>query len=110
MIDWSKSSCLGASLCTNCKDVQKLAAGSEKDEGCGLTGCVHVVLQGLGKTVQAIAFLAYLHEQGCSGPYLIVVPSSTLSRFTMNDTHEELVHVYLCLMCCPYFACRQLGA
>ena len=36
---------------------------------------------GLGKTVQAITFLAYLHEQGNGGPYLIVVPASTLNNW-----------------------------
>ena len=33
---------------------------------------------GLGKTSQSIAFLAYLLEQGNTGPHLIIVPSSTL--------------------------------
>ncbi len=34
---------------------------------------------GLGKTVQAIAFLEHLHrEQGIRGPFLVLVPLSTL--------------------------------
>ena len=33
---------------------------------------------GLGKTVQAISFLAYLQQQSPSWKYLVVVPSSTL--------------------------------
>ena len=36
------------------------------------------VLQGLGKTVQAIAFLAHLIEEGEEGPHLVVVTASTL--------------------------------
>ena len=36
--------------------------------------------QGLGKTVQTIAFLAYLLEQGNNGPHVIVVPSSTIGK------------------------------
>lgn len=41
--------------------------------------------QGLGKTVQTIAFLAYLHESGYRGPSLVIVPSSTLGMlFVMS--------------------------
>ncbi len=36
------------------------------------------LFQGLGKTVQAIAFLAHLSETGERGPHLIIVPASTL--------------------------------
>ncbi|VDL30568.1 unnamed protein product [Hymenolepis diminuta] len=37
---------------------------------------------GLGKTVQAISFLSYLfHEHGLYGPFLIVVPLSTISSW-----------------------------
>lgn len=36
---------------------------------------------GLGKTVQTIAFLAYLRERGVWGPFLIVVPLSTISNW-----------------------------
>ncbi|EGW31374.1 uncharacterized protein SPAPADRAFT_141249 [Spathaspora passalidarum NRRL Y-27907] len=36
---------------------------------------------GLGKTVQCIAFLSFLIEQGITGPFLIVVPLSTLSNW-----------------------------
>ena len=35
-------------------------------------------LQGLGKTIQTIAFLAHLLEEGNTGPHVIVTPSSTL--------------------------------
>ena len=38
------------------------------------------MFQGLGKTVQAIAFLAYLCESGEKGPHLIIVPASTLGN------------------------------
>lgn len=38
--------------------------------------------QGLGKTLQTIAFLAYLkHNLGVAGPHLIVVPKSTLQNW-----------------------------
>nr|XP_006826001.1 PREDICTED: SWI/SNF-related matrix-associated actin-dependent regulator of chromatin subfamily A containing DEAD/H box 1-like [Saccoglossus kowalevskii] len=36
---------------------------------------------GLGKTVQAIAFLAHLFEEGDKGPFLIIVPSSTIENW-----------------------------
>uniref|UniRef100_A0A6Q2YLE1 SWI/SNF-related, matrix-associated actin-dependent regulator of chromatin, subfamily a, containing DEAD/H box 1 n=1 Tax=Esox lucius TaxID=8010 RepID=A0A6Q2YLE1_ESOLU len=35
---------------------------------------------GLGKTIQAIAFLARLYQDGIDGPHLITVPSSTLGE------------------------------
>ena len=38
--------------------------------------------QGLGKTIQTIAFLAHMLEDGNTGPHLIVTPSSTLGRST----------------------------
>lgn len=37
---------------------------------------------GLGKTVQTIALLAFLKEQGISGPFLIVAPLSVVSNWT----------------------------
>ncbi|KAK9477951.1 P-loop containing nucleoside triphosphate hydrolase protein [Lipomyces japonicus] len=36
---------------------------------------------GLGKTLQTIAFLAFLREKGTYGPFLIVAPVSTLSNW-----------------------------
>uniref|UniRef100_A0A7N6FC39 DNA helicase n=1 Tax=Anabas testudineus TaxID=64144 RepID=A0A7N6FC39_ANATE len=36
---------------------------------------------GLGKTIQAIAFLAQLYQNGIEGPHLITVPSSTLDNW-----------------------------
>ena len=40
------------------------------------------VIQGLGKTLQTISFLAYLkHYRDISGPHLIVVPKSTLQNW-----------------------------
>jgi len=35
---------------------------------------------GLGKTIQAISFLAHLKDEGDEGPYLIIVPSSTMGN------------------------------
>ncbi|KAH8118982.1 SNF2 family N-terminal domain-containing protein [Phellopilus nigrolimitatus] len=43
--------------------------------------CILADEMGLGKTVQVIAFFAQLKEQGCAGPHLIVVPSSTLENW-----------------------------
>lgn len=45
--------------------------------------------QGLGKTIQAIAFLAQLYQNGIEGPHLITVPSSTLGK----DSHN--MHTFL---------------
>ena len=43
---------------------------------------VLTVLQGLGKTLQTIAFLGYVkHYRGLPGPHLIVVPKSTLQNW-----------------------------
>ena len=39
---------------------------------------------GLGKTIQALAFLGYLIEQGDVGPHVIIVPSSTCGRFALH--------------------------
>ncbi|KAF9148498.1 hypothetical protein BG015_009767 [Linnemannia schmuckeri] len=36
---------------------------------------------GLGKTAQVIAFLAHLFENGEDGPFLVIVPTSTLSNW-----------------------------
>ena len=36
---------------------------------------------GMGKTIQAIAFLAHLKEMGDEGPHLIIVPSSTMENW-----------------------------
>ncbi|KAJ9054207.1 putative ATPase [Entomophthora muscae] len=36
---------------------------------------------GLGKTIQTIGFLSHLVEQGIEGPFLIVVPLSTISNW-----------------------------
>jgi SWI/SNF-related matrix-associated actin-dependent regulator 1 of chromatin subfamily A len=43
------------------------------------------MLQGLGKTIQVIAFLAWAKEQpDMKGPHLIIVPSSTIENW-MNE-------------------------
>jgi SWI/SNF-related matrix-associated actin-dependent regulator of chromatin subfamily A member 5 len=40
-------------------------------------------MQGLGKTLQSISFLAYLkHYRDTSGPFLVVVPKSTLQNWS----------------------------
>lgn len=38
-------------------------------------------LSGLGKTIQTIAFLAHLYENGIKGPFLVVCPLSTLANW-----------------------------
>ncbi|KAJ3575099.1 hypothetical protein NP233_g1325 [Leucocoprinus birnbaumii] len=38
-------------------------------------------MEGLGKTVQVISFLAHLKGKGNKGPHLVVVPSSTLENW-----------------------------
>lgn len=46
--------------------------------------CSFYVFQGLGKTIQVIAFLAYLKEIGSHGPHLIVCPSSTIENWMVE--------------------------
>ena len=47
--------------------------------------CNGVPLQGLGKTLQTISLLGYLHEyRGITGPYIVIVPKSTLHNW-MNE-------------------------
>ena len=62
-----------------------------------------LLFQGLGKTVQAIAFIAHLCETGEKGPHLIVVPASTLGilrpdglSFISSFWLQFIVHVMYC--------------
>lgn len=48
---------------------------------CHLCEVIPPLLQGLGKTIQVIAFIAYLMETNVRGPHLIVVPSSTIENW-----------------------------
>ena len=60
--------------------------------------CVKIIIfQGLGKTVQAIAFLAHLCESGEKGPHLIIVPASTLG---INS-------IFFFFLLFFYIACRK---
>ena len=46
--------------------------------------CVSGILadeMGLGKTEQAISFLAHLHGQKVKGPFMVVVPLSTITNW-----------------------------
>ncbi|TDL24318.1 hypothetical protein BD410DRAFT_786432 [Rickenella mellea] len=43
--------------------------------------CILADEMGLGKTVQVISFFAHLKANGCKGPHLVVVPSSTLENW-----------------------------
>lgn len=46
---------------------------------------ISVVMQGLGKTLQTISLLGYLHEfRGITGPHMVVAPKSTLGNW-MNE-------------------------
>lgn len=50
--------------------------------------CVLILLRILGKTIQTIALLCYIMEyKQNNGPFLIVVPLSTLSNW-INETHK----------------------
>ncbi|KAI3387418.1 hypothetical protein SNEBB_000949 [Seison nebaliae] len=43
---------------------------------------------GLGKTIQSIAFISYLHDmKGVDGPFLVVVPLSTISNWVLEFSH-----------------------
>ena len=42
----------------------------------------HSIIQGLGKTLQTISLLGYLHEfRGITGPHMVVAPKSTLGNW-----------------------------
>lgn len=47
-------------------------------------GCARV--QGLGKTVQTVAFLSHLRQNGINGPFLVVVPLSTIVNWQKEVT------------------------
>ena len=49
---------------------------------------------GLGKTVQSVSFLHYLHStQGLWGPFLVVAPLSTLSHWQRElEARTEISH------------------
>ena len=49
---------------------------------------------GLGKTVQSIAFLSMLHHYKTRGPFLIVVPVSTLRNWE-REINKWAPHIYL---------------
>lgn len=50
-----------------------------------IQGVTFVVWQGLGKTLQTISLLGYLHEyRGITGPHMVIVPKSTLGNW-MNE-------------------------
>lgn len=69
--------------------VQRRGSEKLKEDKCSITS-VHFTFgtsflpsfpsQGLGKTIQAIAFLSQLYQNGIEGPHLITVPSSTLGN------------------------------
>ncbi|KAK6009543.1 hypothetical protein OSTOST_25521, partial [Ostertagia ostertagi] len=54
---------------------------------------------GLGKTIQVIAFIAYLKEANVRGPHLIVVPSSTIENW-MAEFIKWCPKVRVCFFIC----------
>lgn len=43
---------------------------------------INFIIQGLGKTLQTISLLGYLHEfRGITGPHMVVAPKSTLGNW-----------------------------
>lgn len=45
-------------------------------------GMPPLLMQGLGKTLQTISLLGYLHEfRGITGPHMVVAPKSTLGNW-----------------------------
>jgi SNF2 family DNA or RNA helicase len=62
-------------------------------------GACSAALQGLGKTLQTIAFLAFMQaERGVGGPSLVVAPMSVLSswmrEFTQWAPHLRVVRIH----------------
>jgi SNF2-related domain len=58
--------------------------------------------QGLGKTLQTVAFLSYLkNERGVRGPSLVVVPLSVLSSWCAPKPS-------ICITSCPSLTSRAL--
>ena len=57
----------------------------------------HVVrnVQGLGKTIQSIAFFAQLLTEGVKGPHLVVAPASTIGEPQRHKLRLKLSRVYL---------------
>ena len=52
-------------------------------------------LQGLGKTIQAISFIAHLMEEGEEGPHVIIVPSSTIGKSSILSLHSALTFILM---------------
>ena len=63
----------------------------------------------MGKTVQAIAFMAHLLEEGWHGVYLVVVPTSTISKHppSLPAMPQFSCHKYPLLLDMSH--CRELG-
>uniref|UniRef100_A0A8C7VK11 SNF2 related chromatin remodeling ATPase with DExD box 1a n=1 Tax=Oncorhynchus mykiss TaxID=8022 RepID=A0A8C7VK11_ONCMY len=65
-------------LMSKCQNISgKMVKGVSQVIDNGMVKCP----EGLGKTIQAIAFLARLYQDGIKGPHLITVPSSTLDNW-----------------------------
>lgn len=83
-------------------------------------------VQGLGKTLQTISLLGYLHEyRGIHGPHMVIVPKSTLHNWInefrkwcpiiravkFHGNQEERVRYWLNLQAywLSYVTCVQLS-
>ncbi len=57
--------------------------GRQAASACTPLACtLHEPLQGLGKTLQTISLVAYLHEyRGITGPHIVITPKSTLGNW-----------------------------
>lgn len=57
---------------------------------------------GLGKTVQLLAFLSILHSRDINGPFLIIVPASTIHQWLAECQRSSfLIIIDLCLILIP---------
>ena len=58
---------------------------------------------GLGKTVQALSFLAYVAETyGVWGPFLVITPASTLHNWQQEIARFEIFIILIYKALCPF--------
>ncbi|KIH67106.1 helicase protein [Ancylostoma duodenale] len=76
---------------------QKKAHSNNDAVGASRRNCILADEMGLGKTVQTITFLSQIYEYGIHGPFLIVVPLSTIHNWvrefeTWTDMNAVVYH------------------
>uniref|UniRef100_A0AAY4D113 DNA helicase n=1 Tax=Denticeps clupeoides TaxID=299321 RepID=A0AAY4D113_9TELE len=71
---------------------------------CKGNSCILADEMGLGKTIQTISFLNHLfHEHQLYGPFLLVVPLSTLTSWTMvRDQFASYLNIFLPIECAAH--------